>query len=220
MTTASVVGLVLMSAGPAAAHIEVFTDTPVEAGTGPVTLHFMAESESPTVGIVSVKTQLPQGIAPEDVYLAAAPEGWAMTLFAEGFELGGPAVAPGMDAEYSVTVALLPADATELPFKTLQRYADGTEDAWIELPSEAAPEPRMPAPVLTVAPAPPRAATPSAAIAEATPTSDSAGPTAPAEASQSTDEDATTGTIALIAGLLAAVAIGGGAWFWRSRRSS
>jgi hypothetical protein len=220
VTAASVVGLVLMSAGPAAAHIEVFTDAPVQAGTGPVTLHFMAESESSTVGIVSVKTQLPQGIAPENVSLASAPEGWAMTLFAEGFELGGPPVAAGVDAEYSVTVTLLPADVTDLPFKTLQRYADGTEDAWIELPSEAAPEPQMPAPVLTVAPAPPGAATPSTATAEATATSDGADPAAPAEASQSKDEESNTGTIALVAGLLVAVAIGAGAWFWRSRRSS
>src|SRR5215218_8852966 len=91
-----------MSAGPAAAHIEVFTDAPVQAGTGPVTLHFMAESESPTVGIVSVKTQLPQGIAPEIVSLASAPEGWTMTLFAEGFELGGPSVAAGVEADCSV----------------------------------------------------------------------------------------------------------------------
>jgi hypothetical protein len=51
---------------------------------------------------------------------------------ADGFELGGPALVPGLDAEYSVTVAQLPADATELTFPTLQRYSDGREDAWIE----------------------------------------------------------------------------------------
>ncbi|WP_142026133.1 DUF1775 domain-containing protein [Blastococcus colisei] len=217
---ASVVGLVLMSAGSAGAHIEVFTDAPVQAGTGPVTLHFMAESESQTVGIVSVKTQLPEGIAPGDVALASGPEGWALTPTADGFELGGPPVAPGVDAEYSVTVALLPADSTELPFKTLQRYADGREDAWIELPSDAAPEPQMPAPVLTVTPAAPGAATPSAPTADETATSGSADTAAPVEASQSTDEESNAGTIALVAGLLVAVAIGAGVWFWRARRSS
>src|SRR5215218_6824445 len=161
-----------MSAGPAAAHIEVFTDAPVQAGTGPVTLHFMAESESPTVGIVSVKTQLPEGIAPEDVSLASAPEGWVLTPFAEGFELGGPALAPGLDAEYGVTVAMLPADTTELPFKTLQRYADGREDAWIEPVTADVPNPERPAPVLSVAPAPAGAAAPS------TPSAESSSPTA------------------------------------------
>src|SRR4051794_16198237 len=51
--------VVLEDASPAAAHIEMFTDGPVQAGTGPVTLFFVAQSESPTVGILSVKTQLP-----------------------------------------------------------------------------------------------------------------------------------------------------------------
>ena len=101
----------------------------------------MAESESPSVGIVGVKTQLPDGIAPADVSLAGGPEGWALTPTADGFELGGPALVPGLDAEYSVTVAQLPADATELTFPTLQRYSDGREDAWIEPVTDPLPNP-------------------------------------------------------------------------------
>jgi hypothetical protein len=117
------------------------SDGPAQAGTGPVTLVFMAESESSTARIVSVKTQLPEGIAPGDVSLVSAPEGWALTPTADGFELGGPAIAPGLDAEYSVAVAQLPTDSTELAFPTLQRYSDGHEDAWIEPVTDDVPEP-------------------------------------------------------------------------------
>jgi hypothetical protein len=102
---------------------------------------------------------LPVGIAPADVSLAGGPEGWALTPTADGFELGGTPLAPGVDAEYSVTVAQLPVDATELAFPTLQRYSDGREDAWIEPVTDALPNSENPAPVLSVAPAPPAATT-------------------------------------------------------------
>jgi hypothetical protein len=52
--------LTLATAGTADAYIEVHAEG-AQAGTGPVTLSFSAESESPTVGIVGVKTQLPAG---------------------------------------------------------------------------------------------------------------------------------------------------------------
>jgi len=216
VTAASVVGLVLIGAGPAAAHIEVSAEG-AQAGTGPVTMSFMAESESPSAGIVSVKTQLPAGIAPADVSLAGAPEGWALTPTTDGFELGGPALAPGVDAEYSVTVAQLPADATELAFPTLQRYSDGREDAWIEPVTDALPDPEKPAPVLVVAPAPPNATTaaPSPTASETAPTETTASTD---EASDSTQDGSNTATIVLVVGLLAVFVIGAGAWAWRARR--
>jgi Domain of unkown function (DUF1775) len=221
VTAASLVGLLLISAGPAAAHIEVSAEG-AQAGTGPVTLSFMAESESPSAGIVGVKTQLPAGITPADVSLAAGPEGWALTPTADGFELGGPALAPGLDAEYSVTVAQLPIDTTELAFPTLQRYSDGREDAWIEPVTDAVPDPDKPAPVLTVAPAPPGATTAATPSPTATDTA-TATPTTPTdtqtdEASDATDDGSSLATIALIAGTLAVLGVAAGGWFWRARR--
>jgi hypothetical protein len=210
-----------MGAGPAVAHIEVSAEG-AQAGAGPVTLSFMAESESPNVGIVGVKTQLPDGIAPADVSLAGGPEGWALTPTADGFELGGPALAPGLDAEYSVTVAQLPADATELAFPTLQRYSDGREDAWIEPVTDALPDPEKPAPVLTGAPAPPGATTaaPSPTASVPTPAEPTDSTAQLDDVSQAADEDSNTGTIVLVVALAAVVAIGTGAWAWRARRRS
>ncbi|GAB4083264.1 DUF1775 domain-containing protein [Modestobacter muralis] len=59
-----------------------------------------------------------------------------------------------MDAEYSVTVAQLPAGTTELAFPILQRYSDGREDAWIEPVTDAVPAPAKPASILSMAAAP------------------------------------------------------------------
>jgi hypothetical protein len=207
--------------GSAAAHVEVQAVGEAQAGTGPVTVLFMAESESQTAGIVRIKTQLPAGIEPDDVTLISGPDGWTLTATDDGFELGGPDVGPGMDVEFSVSIAVLPADTTELPFKTLQFYSDGREDAWIELPTESSPEPEMAAPILTVAPAPAGATTAPTASAPQTTASASTIPSSPSptDTAAADDDGSSAVTMALLVGALAAVALGGGVWVWRSRRS-
>jgi uncharacterized protein YcnI len=205
--------LVGAGAGTASAHVEVSAPGAV-AGTGPVTLVFTAAAESAT-GIAALRTQLPEGIAP-DVTLASGPPGWALTATADGFEVGGPALAPGTDAEYAVTVARLPAGVTELAFPTVQRYADGSEEAWIEPAVAGAPEPRLPAPVLTVAPGAPAPATAAApAPSSGPPTTDTAPATTPALA-PAVDDEIGGGWLAGL-GVLALAALGGGLWLRRSR---
>ena len=145
--------LLLVGAGPAAAHVEATVSAGAQAGAGPVTVAFEAAAESPSAGIAAVKTQLPSGMPPEAVSLASGPPGWALTPTPDGFEVGGPPLPPGTDAEFTISIRQLPADRTELPFKTLVRYTDGSEDAWIEEPTPENPEPENPAPVITVAPA-------------------------------------------------------------------
>ena len=218
LTVSAALGIVVAAAGPASAHVEVSADG-AQAGTGPVTLMFSAESESTTVGIVSIKTQLPSGIAPADVTLASGPAGWVLTPTADGFELAGADLGPGVDAEYSVTVAQLPADSTELVFPTLQRYSDGREDAWIEPVTQDIPTPEMPAPSLTVAPAPPEATAAPASSAAPSSEAASSATAQPQTASDSAEEDSNTGTVAVVAGVLIVAAIGAGAWWWRSRRA-
>jgi hypothetical protein len=221
LTTVSAIALAVAVASPASAHVEVSAEG-AQAGTGPATLVFSAESESNSAGIVSMKTQLPAGIAPADVTLASGPAGWALTPTADGFELAGPAIGPGVDAEYSVTVAQLPVDATQLAFPTLQRYSDGREDAWIEPVTEAVPEPENPAPVLTVAAAPAGVATTSAT---SSPTPTSAAVPSPSEAqtddaAEETADDSGVGTPVIVLSVVAVLAlIGAVVWAVRRRRA-
>jgi len=224
LTATMAVALAWAVASPASAHVEVSAEG-AQAGTGPVTLVFSAESESNSVGIVSMKTQLPAGIAPADVTLAGGPAGWALTPTADGFELAGPDIGPGVDAEYSVTVAQLPADATELAFPTLQRYSDGREDAWIEPVTDAVPEPENPSPVLTVAPAP---ATATAAAPPTTSTTQAAPPptsTAPSQAqtddaaAETADDSGVGAPVIVLLVVVALALIGGVAWMVRRRRA-
>jgi hypothetical protein len=197
--------LLLVGAGPAGAHVEATVSAGAQAGAGPVTVAFEAAAESPSAGIAAVKTQLPAGMPPEDVSLASGPAGWALTPTSDGFEVGGPPLPPGTDAEFTISISQLPADRTELPFKTLVRYTDGSEDAWIEEPTPGNPEPENPAPVITVAPA---AAPTSTAAPGSTPATSSPATSAPAatpRAQESDDEG--TPTWLNVLGVLAAVAV-------------
>ena len=215
-TTATVLmGAVLLAAGTgtAAAHVEVSADGAV-AGSGPVTLAFSAESEAAS-GITGMRTQLPDGIDPADVTLAAGPPGWVLTPTAEGFDVGGPALPVGADAEYAVTVATLPAGVTELAFPTVQVYADGTEEAWIEQEVPGGPEPELPAPVLAVAPG---TAAPSTAAPVPAVSSTPAAPTASVPAAVPEDDEGIgSGWLVAAAVVAALAAVTGGLAYRRSR---
>jgi uncharacterized protein YcnI len=143
---------VLAVAGPAAAHVEVSADK-ARAGATDVTLTFHGEAENPS-GIKSERVVLPGGIAPADVTLVKAPPGWTFTAGADGFTVGGKALASGKDAEWKVRIAKLPDGETRLSFKTLETYADGEVSRWIEIQEEGEEEPEHPAPLITLKPGP------------------------------------------------------------------
>ncbi|MFF4342663.1 DUF1775 domain-containing protein [Kitasatospora sp. NPDC001540] len=172
-------GLVLGAAGAAAAHVEVDSST-AQALAVDAQVAFSAEGESSTAGIADVKVVLPGGLAPADVTLVKAPEGWALTPTADGYAVAGPALAPGAAAEWTVKVRQLP-NTDSLVFKTLVDYSDGHTDRWIELPQNGG-KPEHPAPTLALRPAAP-GATP---LAGATPSAGASAPaSAPASASAS-----------------------------------
>jgi hypothetical protein len=214
LTAAAAAGLLLIGVAPAGAHVEATPGAGARAGDGPVTVAFAAEAESATAGIAGIKTQLPAGVLPEWVSLASAPTGWALTPTADGYEIGGPALAPGTDATFTITIGQLPADATVLTFKTLVRYTDGQEDAWIEEPTPDNPEPQSPAPVITVAPA--AAATSSPAATTTTPVPST--PATPSTTPQAqTADDNGTPAWPLVLGAVVVVALAGGLGYWKLR---
>lgn len=213
----------LALAAPASAHAEVEADTP-QALAENVTLRFVSEAESGTAGFTELRIVLPEGIAPGDVTLGEAPEGWRLTATGDGYRLAGPALKAGVDAEHSIRVRQLP-DAKEIAFKTVETYSDGEVSRWIELPTGGA-ESEQPAPVLKLraaaAGAEPESASPSPA--ESTP------PTPSAAGSKSADDDGgataaqedgngSTGvTVAVV--LAAAAVLAAGAWWLLRRRNS
>ena len=133
----------------------------------------------------------------------------------------GDALVAGADG---ITIDLLPRDRTELPFKTLLRYADGREDAWIELPTDANPDPEQPAPTITVAAAP---AVPTTTPSSSAAPSPAVSPSAGADTTSSTQQEAAAATTQdssstgwIVAGVVVvAVALAGVLWFRRGRAS-
>ncbi|MGY1689739.1 DUF1775 domain-containing protein [Geodermatophilus sp. SYSU D01105] len=211
--------LLAAGTGTAAAHVEVSAPG-ATAGTGPVTVTFAAAAENPS-GVAGLRTRLPEGIDPATVSLASGPVGWTLTPTADGFEVGGPPLAPGEDAEFAVTVTQLPFEVTELAFPTIQRYADGAEDAWIEQAAPGAPEPQQPAPVLTVAPGAPAPATPAieptpSPTPEPSPAETAAAPATTPAAAEEDDGGVATGWLVGL-GVLVVAAVAGGLWVRRSR---
>ncbi|MFE9446209.1 DUF1775 domain-containing protein [Streptomyces sp. NPDC006602] len=167
--------LVLLTAGPAAAHVEVESDK-AQALAENVEVSFDAESESDTAGITQIRVVLPEGIAPADVTYGEGPKDWKFTAADDGYTVKGPAVKAGVNAEYSVVVRQLP-DAKELAFKTLQTYSDGRTDRWIELDESG----ENPAPVLKLKAAAPGAKPVSPSPSESESPSASPTPTPTAE---------------------------------------
>ncbi|MFE4603687.1 DUF1775 domain-containing protein [Kitasatospora indigofera] len=233
---ALVAGALALAAGPAFAHVEVEAENAQALATG-VTVSFNAEAESTTAGVTSLRVVLPAGIAPADVTLAQGPDGWTLTPAEDGYTVSGPAVTPGKDVAYKVTVRQLP-DAKELAFKTLQTYSDGRVDRWIELPQNGA-KPDKPAPVLQLKAAAPGAtpvapsptvpspsATPSATPTP-TPTTPATSAAAPAPApapstapKADAEDDSSSATPIVIAAVAAAALAAGGAWWWLRRRDT
>src|SRR6185503_11999410 len=133
-----------------------------------------AEAESGTAGISGLRIQLPAGLVPADLRLASGPAGWRLTGTAGVVTVSGPALPVGRSLRLGIRVRQLP-DDRQLVLKTIQSYTDGKQDAWIELPTAAVPEPEQPAPIVRLQAAAPGAT----AVPRTTPVPTTAAPTPP-----------------------------------------
>ncbi|MER7463380.1 DUF1775 domain-containing protein [Streptomyces sp. NPDC097981] len=209
-----------VAGGPAAAHVEVTASDP-HALAENVTLSFTSEAESDTAGIAELRVVLPKGITPDAVTLKDAPKEWKLTATPDGYTVGGPALATGTDAAYSITVRRLPDEKT-LAFKTLETYGDGKIARWIEVPANGE-KADDPAPLLELEAAAP-GAQPIAPSPSPTPSAEppvrpsTAAPSVPVPATGSraaSAEAAGSGTGDVV-GVVAAEALlaAGGAFWW------
>ncbi|WP_105972419.1 DUF1775 domain-containing protein [Streptomyces geranii] len=223
LTAAAATTLVLFTAGPAAAHMEVESDK-AQALAENVEISFHAEAESDSAGISEVRVILPEGIAPGDVSYGEGPKGWKFATDDEGYTVKGAALKTGVSAEYSIVVRQLP-DAKELAFKSLQTYSDGSIDRWIELDEGG----EQPAPVLKlkaaapgakpITPTPTESPSPSATPTPTpTPTSEETEASAtPVVEAASEDEGGVSAGVWIGVGAVVVVAAGAGVYFVRRK---
>ncbi|MFI8320381.1 MULTISPECIES: DUF1775 domain-containing protein [Streptomyces] len=214
-----------VAAGPAAAHAEVKASD-ARALAENVTLSFTSEAESESAGIAELRVVLPKGIAPDAVVLKEAPKEWKLTATPDGYTVGGPALAAGTDAEYSVIVRQLP-DEKSLAFKTLETYSDGKISRWIEVPTNGE-KVDNPAPVLELKAAAPGAKliapspspTPSSAAPSVQPsTAAPSAPVASASSEAASGKEAGSSTGAVVGVIAVVLLLGAVGTFWWVRRN-
>ena len=163
---AAAVAVIGVTALPASAHVTV---NPKEATAGSYTkLTFRVPNESDTDSTVKLEVAFPEDAPFASVSVRPAP-GW--TVVTEKRTLPTPiknhdseiteatskitwtadpasAIKPGQFQEFEVSVGPVP-QVTQVIFKALQTYSDGTIVRWIDPPKEGA-EVEHPAAVLTV----------------------------------------------------------------------
>ncbi|MCD9594235.1 YcnI family protein [Streptomyces sp. 8ZJF_21] len=162
-------GLVLLTAGPAFAHVSVQPGQAEKGGYS--TINFKVPNERDDSSTVKLEVNLPADHPLASVMPQPMP-GWDVKVtkskLAKPMEVHGEKIneavtkvtwtggkiEPGTFQQFPLSVGQLPEDADQLVFKALQTYDNKEVVRWIEEPQEGAAEPENPAPVLKlVAPA-------------------------------------------------------------------
>ena len=218
LVAATVAGLTLAVASPAAAHVSVSSSNATQGGYAKVT--FRVPNESDTDSTTKVEINLPADAPVGSVSLRPV-NGWtavatksklATPLEVHGTQIteavskitftapAASAIKPGEFQEFDVSMGPLP-KVDQMIFKALQTYSDGTVVRWIEEPATDGTEPESPAPVLKLAAASAQEGASAPAATEA--------PIAAPGGTESDGPDALSiaglvaGVLALIVGLLA-----------------
>ena len=166
VAAATVIGAVVVAAGPAWAHVEI--DPSSEPKGGSVVFAFRVPNEQPTATTVRLDVQFPLSHPFANVLVQSKP-GWSFTTQSAPLpkpittddgtftsavtEVSWVATTGGIQPggfDVFPVFATLPSNTNKLTFKAVQTYSDGTVVSWIELPAKGAPPPEHPAPVLTL----------------------------------------------------------------------
>ncbi len=160
------VAVVSLWAGTAWAHVTVEPSS-LAQGTGDAVLTFRVPNESTTATVSGLKIQFPVDhpivlVSPE------AGSGWVSTVqtttlakpvttndgtfssVVSEIDWSGGSIPVGQFGEFQVLAQGIPTGTSQLVFKTIEEYSDGTSVAWIEVPDAAVPDPAHPAPTITL----------------------------------------------------------------------
>jgi len=217
---AVLVGLLVLGAGVASAHVTVSSPDAAPGGFGK--LVFRVPNESGTASTVRVRIQLPTDTPFASVSTQQLP-GWTPTLTRtalnppatddDGNQVTetvsvvdfvadpGTGIGPGEFQEFGLAVGPFP-EVDALSFSVVQTYSDGSEAAWIDPAVEGGAEPAHPAPVLSLT-----------SSGSSSPSSAAAGH---GDAGGTTDQPA--GLALFLAILALFVAVGGVVLGWTARR--
>ncbi|WP_227997862.1 YcnI family copper-binding membrane protein [Nocardia australiensis] len=153
-TVVTATGLVLLTAGTAAAHVSADAPGATQGGYSVVT--FKVPTESDTANTTALTVTLP---APKSARTEPIP-GWSskierndkseITAVTWTAEPGAPGVAPGQFQRFALSIGPLPTEG-EVSFPARQTYSDGKIVSWDQPMGSDGSEPEYPAPTVTLA---------------------------------------------------------------------
>lgn len=139
----------ILSAGPALAHVTVNPRELPKGSFGKLT--FRVPNEKDNANTTAVEVDFPTDVKLEFVSVKPTP-GWTYEVKKTGESVSaivftGGEIKPGEFQEFDVSAGPLPTDKDSVTFKALQTYSDGEVVRWIE-EAKGDEEPEHPAPVL------------------------------------------------------------------------
>src|ERR1700722_8997965 len=158
--------LVLLDAGVAAAQVSVSLQS-LPQGTDDAILTFRVPNESATAAVTGLKIQFPLTHPIVLVNPEAGPGGegngsrpalpkpittddGTFTSTTSQIDWSGSTIPVGQFGEFNVLAQGVPSGTSQLVFKAIQTYSDGTVVSWIQVPSRAVPDPEHPAPIISL----------------------------------------------------------------------
>jgi uncharacterized protein YcnI len=164
--TAAVAVLLVVWSGDASAHVTV-SPSSIPQGTSDAILSFRVPNESTTASVTGLRIEFPL-THPIVLLNPEAGSGWQVavqkttlprpittddgtfTSTVSEIDWTGGSIPVGQFGEFNVLAQGIPSGTNQLVFKAIQSYGDGTTVAWIQVPTDAVPDPSHPAPVITL----------------------------------------------------------------------
>jgi uncharacterized protein YcnI len=157
---------VALYADSAAAHVTV-SPSSIPQGTSDAVLTFRVPNESTTAAVTALRVQFPLD-HPIVVVNPEAGSGWnasvrtarlarpittddgTFTSITSEIDWSGGTIPVGQFGAFNVLAQGIPSGTSQLVFKAIQSYSDGTVVSWIQVPNRTVPDPPHPAPTITL----------------------------------------------------------------------
>jgi uncharacterized protein YcnI len=158
--------LLVLDAGVAGAHVTVSPQS-LPQGTNDAILTFRVPNESATAAVTGLKIQFPL-THPIVLVNPEAGSGWQVNVIkstlpkpittddgtftstTSEIDWSASTIPVGQFGEFNVLAQGVPSGTSQLVFKAIQTYSDGTVVSWIQVPSKTVPNPEHPAPTITL----------------------------------------------------------------------